>query len=264
MGPRDGYVYCLMDTRNSICKIGMTGHKLNRIKSLKSGCSSPQDMVHEIIEVDDRVEAENYLHRLFCKKRLHGEWFKEVSFELWRAELLRYIDEKNKGARDSVSFYKFLYSTDYEIDHPIPITKIKQLEIPEYKIMIFLGKDFKSESVFRSKLDKILSNLPSQSKITLTCATKFTKDIVSNYAYGRFPRISAENFSNQYDKNAIYFTDMCIDTLRSCYGLVVFCYETNGLIERLIDYSQRNDIKARLIKIDQPVKKVIVRKLRVA
>ena len=258
-----------MDTRTSICKIGMTGDKLTRIKSLKNGCSSPGDMVHEIIEVDDRVEAENYLHRLFHEKRLHGEWFKEVTFDMWREALLEYIDRKKKSPKDNIAFYKFLYSTCFETIHPIPIRILDEIKVREYQIMVFLGKDSRVGSVFQEKMDNILSRIyiPGRTRIILSCPTSHAVQVLVSYQrYSRMD-IRVRNFGDLYERGEIKFTDMCVDYLSYCYGLVVFCHEENWVISKLAEYSKANDVKYRKVKTEaksEHAKKEIVRKLRVA
>lgn len=252
-----GYIYCLMDTKRGVCKIGLTENLKSRIRNLKNSNSSPEDLIYEYSEVEDMREAENYLHRFFYKKRIHGEWFKGLSFEDFWREINKYNAFRSKRALNTINFYKTIYSTDYEKEKGIPEKILELMKTPEYNIMIFKDKDFNDTKLMFSKLDTILSKLPSNSKINLTCANNYLKKLFRLYSGNR--KTSVCCFTDWYYKDEISFTDMCLDQLEGCYGLVIFCKEENWLIKRLSIEANSSGIKVRIIKEPE-----IIRKLRVA
>lgn len=66
------FVYLLVCMK--VYKIGLTNNIAKRIAQLQGSCPRPIELVH-LIPTNDAPRGEAFLHRLFCKRRSHGEWF---------------------------------------------------------------------------------------------------------------------------------------------------------------------------------------------
>lgn len=77
---RPGFVYLLR--HQGRYKIGSTQNVERRLQSLRTGASHDLELVASI-EVGDASGYERFLHRLYERKRLQGEWFnlKDVDVE---------------------------------------------------------------------------------------------------------------------------------------------------------------------------------------
>ncbi len=74
-------------------KVGVTSDINQRLKSLQTG--NPEKIILEYIDVRiEPTKAERYLHRTLHKYRQQGEWFKGLTLNQIRAELLMYHDQK--------------------------------------------------------------------------------------------------------------------------------------------------------------------------
>jgi len=79
-----GFVYCLQDTKELICRIGITKNDdFNRPKGQIG--YYPRKLLMTIVECDDYSKTEKVLHGLFGDKRLNGDWFKITSFDFVEA-----------------------------------------------------------------------------------------------------------------------------------------------------------------------------------
>ena len=98
---REAFIYFMIAT-NGLVKIGKTINYEKRIAELKN--ESPIELkLLDFIQVDrvDAYKIEAYFHRLFAKKRAHGEWFKLSENDMQLVESWKTIrnNRENKGRK---------------------------------------------------------------------------------------------------------------------------------------------------------------------
>lgn len=110
----DGFVYCLHDIHNNICRIGKTDKKANnRIQSQLS--YYPFELIITKIAVKNITECETYLHRHFRPKKLKSDWY-NINTEEFKVVIMKY-KRLNKGQ----IHYKLVLDWDISL-HNRPMT----------------------------------------------------------------------------------------------------------------------------------------------
>lgn len=105
----DGYVYCLHDEHNGICRIGKTDLKATgRIKSQVSYCPFPLHVFQ--VQVKNITETETALHRFFKSKKHKGDWYKIAP-----NEFLDQVKIIKKGSSKQLN-YRIEEVCDYAIE----------------------------------------------------------------------------------------------------------------------------------------------------
>lgn len=78
---------------NDLFKIGVTNNIDKRVKTLQTGNPHPITVLY----CEQRYKphkAEKYLHRLFHKNRISGEWFKDITIDQIRSRLMMFHDQE--------------------------------------------------------------------------------------------------------------------------------------------------------------------------
>lgn len=75
-----GYVYCLYDVKENICRIGKTSNSSFGRQNNQAGYYHRKLLVTTVL-VNDYSETEKSLHKIFADKKLKGDWFKISGFE---------------------------------------------------------------------------------------------------------------------------------------------------------------------------------------
>ena len=71
-----GYVYMMSEEHSHVCKLGISKDPYKRLKQLNSGTKLHSKItLLKVIETPYHKEFEKFLHRLFSKKNVRGEWF---------------------------------------------------------------------------------------------------------------------------------------------------------------------------------------------
>lgn len=83
-GDRPGYIY-LFGSMNQFYKIGRTIDPTKRIKNIRSHNAFPPSLV-ELFWVNDYVDMENSLHRMYRDHRQDYEWFQLIQEQVWEIE----------------------------------------------------------------------------------------------------------------------------------------------------------------------------------
>ena len=79
----DGYVYCLHDTKNDICRIGKTHiYDLKRITHQIG--YYPYELIDTKVYSGFIWDCEMYLHNMFKKYKLRGSWYKISPEDFWK------------------------------------------------------------------------------------------------------------------------------------------------------------------------------------
>lgn len=69
----DGFVYFVINEKQSICKIGYSVSPAKRLKELQTGCPYPLHIQKTVV---GDIEMERLFHKIYKEYRLEGEWFK--------------------------------------------------------------------------------------------------------------------------------------------------------------------------------------------
>ena len=252
---KGGYVYCAMDAEAGVCKIGMSESETNRTKSLSTGY--PGTLVSEVVRVDDRCECENYLHRLFCERRIKGEWFKGVSYQEFFAAIRKYKDEKAKQRFNSIDFYRFLYGTPYEDKNGIPIRIRQRFTETHSRVFVFTGYDYNDADLFMNKCGKSLINLMKSGVVTLVYPV-FKNEAYNGMYSNKNYKIEKEWFFPTYNfekrTNNQHYVENCINRLGTCCAALFFCTQENKYIKQMVHHCIANNIKYKVIISDKKTK----------
>lgn len=78
---------------NNLIKIGVTNNIDQRVKTLQTG--NPHPIIVEYVESRFKPhKAEKYLHRVFQKHCVLGEWFQDITVQQIRAHLMMFHDQE--------------------------------------------------------------------------------------------------------------------------------------------------------------------------
>lgn len=252
---KGGFVYCAMDAEAGICKIGMSESETNRTKSLSTGY--PGNLVSEVVRVDDKCECENYLHRLFSERRIKGEWFKSVSYEDFFTAIRKYKDEKIKQRFNSIDFYRFLYSTDYENKNGIPVKIRQRFTEMHSRVFIFTGYEFNDADLFINKCGSALINLMRSGVVRLVYPIFKNEAYDGMYKNSKY-KIEYEHFFATYDYktrlNKSHYIENCIERLGTCCAAIFFCTKENKYIRQMVHHCMANNIKFKVVISDKKTK----------
>ena len=114
----EGYVYCLYDKVNNICRIGKTkSNTINcRVGSQKGYYPFPLESVKRVVK--DYSGAELFLHQKFHPLKLNGDWFK-ITMKDFEKGLAEYKQQQPKilTVRDYKNFVKNIYQAALSKKH---------------------------------------------------------------------------------------------------------------------------------------------------
>jgi len=116
----DGFVYCLHDAKNSICRIGKTDKKANRRIEGQIGYY-PFELIPTKIAVKNITECERYLHAKFKSLKLKSDWYyiEPTQFELA-------VKEYKKANRGQIH-YKLDEEFEYNLKQGTMFNKTKRI-----------------------------------------------------------------------------------------------------------------------------------------
>lgn len=251
-----GYVYCIMDFNNSICKIGMSANEKKRVASIRS--AYPHKTEFKIIKVQDRCEAERYMHKRFHNRRVHGEWFKGVSFDEYEEALNEYILKKNNAHFDSIDFTKFLCNTEYHEIKGLSSTEERNLKIKQVPIFIYTHKYFADKHLLRAKIDFIFQNMFGNTVLQVICPDSCNNKFIADYSFYSRSKLemNIKTFFASYDAikmtNTASIMDSCLKAIDQSYGAIFFLKETVSFTtNKMIEYAKSRGIKVKVIRSDK-------------
>lgn len=244
-----GYVYCAMDEQRGVCKIGMSTSETNRVKSLATGY--PGKLISEVVKVKDRREAENYLHRLFHDRRVQGEWFEGVAFKEFFGALHEYQTKKLKQYLNSLEFYKFLYSTPFELANGISEKAQSKLNRLHARVFLFIGYGFNDDQLLRDKYNNALKNLLAENALITIVYPEY--NLPKNRLFGRGSYgIEHEWFFPNYNyvtgKQNNCYLENCLSRIDTCYAALFFCVKEHSKITIMKNRCMSRGIKYKVIE----------------
>ncbi len=243
----DGYVYCAMDVDRGVCKIGMSESERSRVKSLSTGY--PGKLTSEVVKVSDRREAENYLHRRFCERRIQGEWFEGVSFEEFFSALHEYKSKKEKQHLNSIKFFEFLYGTRFECINGVPMKKKDKLSRLHARVFMFVGYGFADHALLVERCEQAFKNLFAENAIITIVYPDFKAQSLSYV--NKLRDIEYEHFFPYYNygmcsTNNDYLPN-CLNRIETCYAALFFCTKEHSKITQMKNRCIARGIKHKII-----------------
>ena len=127
-------IYCIGESEEGPCKIGIFSNKENRLAGLQ--CGNPRKLnMYFHVETEFACDKEKYLHRLFKPHKMVGEWF-----AISAKDIVSEIERVVKMDRD-----KFIL---------IKEKKIKRVK-EEKNQNIILAKSLRKSSYIQIRVDEI-------------------------------------------------------------------------------------------------------------
>jgi hypothetical protein len=116
--PKLSTVYVLQCEETSRFKIGITQNLKQRFKEIQTTCPTRLRVIFSFYTISQEVER--YLHRVFERYRLHGEWFAIPNYKMGLINSLRIDLQMRLGAPDDdwmdVDTRKSLYAAALRTD----------------------------------------------------------------------------------------------------------------------------------------------------
>lgn len=141
-----GWVYCLHDKINNICRIGKTktsADNFGRIKSQTGYYPFPLEVIK--FSFPNKNEAETHFHRTFKPKKVGGDWY-----SITPADFKREVQQ-----------YKF--ESDNTIKKAKAISKLTYVE-PRHWYIIYGAREYKCEFITLYQIPVVLLRLKCRGK----------------------------------------------------------------------------------------------------
>jgi len=186
-----GYVYCLYDKPNNICRIGMsTVSDGSRVKNQLS--YYPHKLQVTKVNVYDPLFAETYLHQLFKSLKVNGSWYR-ITPDIFLKYINEYLEQKILEVRKWV---------DDEVKRGIKLWKIKTIETyhvvelicayPRSNKCLFKKDNKQFYAIFKNALGYFTAKNGTEVEVTIVNKSKTQKikaSVVLSYVENADPLV---------------------------------------------------------------------------
>jgi hypothetical protein len=238
----DGYVYCLYDTVQGICRIGITGREDDsRIKTQIGYLPNPVE--YKKYYTYYKLDVEKFLHQKFKPFKFNGDWFKVKPEEVEKEIKVLLERQKKPFEKGKIDFFQYL-------------------NLKEMRVIIAGGRDFQHYKLMKYKMIEILKNITTPitiiqggaegaDKLAITFAKERgykMKQYDAEWDNLLAPGAIIKNNSFGKPYNAKAGIDRNEKMAKNADALVAFWDGKSPGTKSMIDIAERHKLKIRVIK----------------